>query len=221
MMDIAKLTSPIWVLGTDTGVGKTHVASHIARAWAKDTPVVYRKPFQTGVVSDTDVEADAAAVSGPNITVETGLVLRAPLSPMAAAELEGKKIDLEEMLTWCKRPVFQGARLVMEPAGGVMVPLAAGVPFVKWASRLEIPGIVVARGGLGTLNHVLLTCEALHAHGWKIAAILLNPGLDNSFEAARDNAKILERFLDAPIWIHEYSVSDSKPRFAPGISAMP
>ena len=107
------------------------------------------------------------------------------------------------MLAWCKRPVPQGAKLILEPAGGVMVPLADGVPFVKWASGLGIPGIVVARGGLGTLNHVLLTCETLKAHGWKTAAVVLNPGLDQSLEAAKGNAKILERFLDAPIWIHD------------------
>jgi len=203
MLDAAKLTSPIWVLGTDTGVGKTCFASYIARSWAKESSVIYRKPFQTGVVSDTDPEADAVAVAGPKITTETGLVFRAPLSPLAAAELEGRQIDLEEMLAWCKRPLPQGAKLILEPAGGVMVPLAGGVPFVKWASSLGIPGIVVARGGLGTLNHVLLTCEALHAHGWKIAAVVLNPGLDNSHEAAMDNAKILERFLDMPIQILE------------------
>jgi len=203
MLDVAELPFPLWVLGTDTGVGKTHVASYIAHSWAKDARVVYRKPFQTGVTSDSDADADAVAVSGPNITTETGLVLKAPLSPLAAAEMEAKQIDFEEMLAWCKRPVPQGARLILEPAGGVMVPLAYGVPFVKWASGLGIPGIVVARGGLGTLNHVLLTCETLKAHGWKIAAVVLNPGLDQSFEAAKGNAKILERFLNAPIWIHE------------------
>ncbi|MDR0499533.1 MAG: dethiobiotin synthase [Holophagales bacterium] len=202
------MPSPLWILGTDTDIGKTHIASHIARSWAKDTSVVYRKPFQTGVDSDTDVNADAIKVAGPNITVETGLALKAALSPLAAAESEGIQIDLEKIFDWCKRPVPQGARLILEPAGGVMVPLADGTPFAKWASALGIPGIVVARGSLGTLNHVLLTCEALMAHGWKIAAVVLNPGLDNSFEAAKDNAKILERFLNVPIQIHE---SDRKP----------
>jgi dethiobiotin synthetase len=84
-----------------------------------------------------------------------------------------------------------------------MVPLANGIPFIKWASKLEIPGIVVARGGLGTLNHVLLTYEALLVNNWKTEAVVLNPGMDGSFEAARNNAKILERFLDVPIVIHE------------------
>jgi len=203
MLNTNELASPLWVLGTDTDVGKTYIASHIARSWAKSAGIVYRKPFQTGVDSDTDVNADAVKVRGPNITVETGLVLKAALSPLAAAKLEGIQIDLEKMFNWCKRPVPQGAKLILEAAGGVMVPLTEGILFANWASALGIPGIVVARGGLGTLNHVLLTCEALMSRGWKIAAVVLNPGLDQSFEAAVDNAKILERFLKVPIQIHE------------------
>jgi dethiobiotin synthetase len=55
--------------------------------------------------------------------------------------------------------------------------------------------VLVARGGLGTLNHTLLSCEALMLRGWRIAAVILNPGQDQSFEAAQHNAAILRRFL--------------------------
>jgi dethiobiotin synthase len=203
MLNPSDLPSPLWILGTDTGIGKTYVASRIARVWAKDAQVVYRKPFQTGAESANDGDADAAQIFGPNITAETGCFFRAPLSPLAAAELEGRQAPLDEMRDWCLRPVPVGAKLLLEPAGGVMVPLGEGVTFSKWAAGLRIPGLVVARGGLGTLNHVLLTCEALSACGWEIAAVVLNPGLDNSFEAARGNAKVLERFLGVPIRILE------------------
>jgi dethiobiotin synthase len=201
MLDADRLPSPLWVLGADTNVGKTHVAAFIAMSWAKNSPVVYRKPFQTGVLSRDDAEADAPRVTGPNIVAETGAVFMAPLSPMAAAELEGREIDLDEMFAWCKRPVPEGARLILEPAGGVMVPLADGATFANWAPKMGIPCIVVARGGLGTLNHALLTVEALHAHSWEIAAVVLNPGLDGSFAASGENAKILARFLKEPIYI--------------------
>jgi dethiobiotin synthase len=190
------------VLGTDTDVGKTFVASRIARSWAADGPVVYRKPFQTGVVSDADPAADAAAVAGaagPGVTAETGLTFRAPLSPLAAAELEGRTIDLAGMTAWCLRPVPQGARLLLEPAGGVMVPLWGRATFAEWASGLGVPAVVVARGGLGTLNHALLTCHALRHHGWRVAAVVLNPGLDGSHAAAAENADILRRIQDAPV----------------------
>jgi dethiobiotin synthase len=187
------------VLGTDTGVGKTHTAARIARAWAERGPVVYRKPFQTGVASEEDSEADAPLVRGTNIQVETGLVLREPLSPLAAAEAEGRILDLDAMRAWCRRPVPEGTRLLLEAAGGLMVPLAEHRTFLAWATDLRIPAVLVARGGLGTLNHVLLSCEALMIRGWTIPAVLLNPGLDQTFEAAEANARMLRRFLPMPV----------------------
>lgn len=198
-MNLLDLPSPLWVLGTDTGVGKTHVAARIARAWAQAGPVVYRKPFQTGVVDEEDPEADAPVVRGVGITVETGIILRAPLSPLAAAEKEGKLLDLESMAAWVKRPVDPGVRLLLEPAGGVMVPVGNDEKFIDWATRLKIPAVVVGRGGLGTLNHLLLTCEALLSRGWILPAVFLNPGVDRAFEAAEENAAVLRRFLPMPV----------------------
>ncbi len=203
MLDFEALPSPLWILGTDTGVGKTHVAARIAREWARTGPVVYRKPFQTGVATEEDAEADAPFVRGAGITVETGIVLRHPLSPLAAAEREGRPLDLEALAAWVLRPVPREARLLLEPAGGVMVPLAAHVHFLSWATDLQIPGVLVARGGLGTLNHVLLTCEALMLRGWRIPAVILNPGVDQSHDAAKSNADLLRRFLPVPVWILE------------------
>jgi len=161
------------------------------------------------VLSDQDAEADAPVVSGPGITTETGLVLREPLSPLAAAEAEGRTVDLEAMTAWVKRPVPEGARLLLEPAGGVMVPLAPQVHFLAWASDFKIPAVLVARGGLGTLNHVLLTCEALMIRGWTIPAVILNPGVDQAFEAAQRNADMLRRFLPVPVEILEGSLGSS------------
>lgn len=202
-MSLASLPSPLWVLGTDTGVGKTFVASRIAREWAQLGPVVYRKPFQTGVSSAEAPEADAPMVRGPGITVETGVVLREPLSPLAAAECEGRTLDMQELAAWTLRPVPTNTRLLLEAAGGVMVPLAPNQHFLAWATDFKIPAVLVARGGIGTLNHTLLTCEALMLRGWSIPAVILNPGADHSFEAAQANAALLRRFLPVPVWILE------------------
>ena len=195
------LPSPLWVLGTGTGVGKTHVAALIAKRWAEQGPVEYRKPIQTGVTSAEDPEADAPTVRGPGITVATGVLLRAPLSPLAAGALEGRPLDLEALAAWTTRPPAPGARLLLEAAGGVMVPLAPGRHFLAWATDFRIPCVVVAAGGLGTLNHALLTCEALMLRGWTIPALLLNPGADGSFEAARDNAGLLAQWLPFPVHV--------------------
>ncbi|MDE3245357.1 MAG: dethiobiotin synthase, partial [Acidobacteriota bacterium] len=106
-------------------------------------------------------------------------------------------VDLEAALQWCQRP--GDGRLLLEGVGGVMVPLAKDAHFLAWASELLIPCVLVARGSLGTLNHTLLSCEALMLRGWRIEAVILNPGLDQSFEAAEGNAKILREFLPLPV----------------------
>lgn len=202
-MNFSDLPSPLWVLGTDTGVGKTFVAARIAREWARLGPVVYRKPFQTGVATAEDADADAPVVRAPGITVETGVVLRQPLSPLAAAEAEGRSLDLDALAAWAIRPVPKGARLLLEPAGGVMVPLRPRTHFLAWATDLKIPAVLVARGGLGTLNHTLLTCEALMLRGWTIPAVILNPGVDGSSGAVQANAELLRRFLPLSVTILE------------------
>ena len=196
-MNWLDLPSPIWVLGTDTSVGKTFVSAAIAKAWAAQGLVVYRKPFQTGVTDIQDPGSDASAVRGEGIAVESHTILRAPLSPLAAAELEGARIILEDVRAWCQRP-FKG-RVLLEGVGGLMVPLTGDKHFLAWASDMQIPCVLVARGGLGTLNHTLLSAEALMLRGWRIAAVIVNAGADQSHEAAAANAAILRRFLPMPV----------------------
>jgi dethiobiotin synthase len=136
-------------------------------------------------------------VAGEGIRIESWVDLRAPLSPQAAAEAEGRPLDLENAKAWVRRP-WEG-RLLLEGVGGLMVPLASQSHFLAWATDLDIPAVLVARGGLGTLNHVLLSAEALMIRGWRIPAILLNPSLDGSHEAADGNAALLRRYLPIPV----------------------
>jgi dethiobiotin synthase len=198
MLNLDALPSPLWVLGTGTGVGKTFVASRIAHSWAERGPVAYRKPFQTGVDRADHPEADASAVAGPGITAESHVLLRAPLSPLAAALREGRTLDLEATAAWCRRPAE--GRILLEGVGGLMVPLAPKTHFLAWATDLQIPCVLVALGGLGTLNHTLLSAEALMLRGWRIEAVLLNPGADGApLEAAEENARLLRGFLPMPV----------------------
>jgi dethiobiotin synthase len=191
------LPSPLWVLGTDTNVGKTFVSAAIAHAWAEEGPVSYRKPFQTGVAGLDDPGSDASAVRGPGIAVESHTILKAPLAPLAAAELEGARVDLDAARAWCLRPAK--GRVLLEGVGGLMVPLTADKHFLAWASDMAIPCVLVARGGLGTLNHTLLSAEALMLRGWRIAAVIVNAGVDRSQDAAEANAAMLRRFLPMPV----------------------
>lgn len=191
------LPSPLWVLGTDTGVGKTFVSAAIARAWAEQGRVAYRKPFQTGVTDLEDPNSDASAVRSTGITVESHTILRAPLAPLAAAELEGKVVDLESAFAWCQRPAE--GRVLLEGVGGLLVPLAETRTFLAWATDLKVPCVLVARGGLGTLNHTLLSAEALMLRGWRIERVIVNAGADQSHGAAKANAAMLRRFLPMPV----------------------
>jgi dethiobiotin synthetase len=200
-VNFLELPSPLWVLGTDTGVGKTFVSAAIAKAWAAESPVSYRKPFQTGVTGLDDPGSDASAVRGAGITVESSVILCAPLSPLAAAEREGARIDLDEVRAWCQRP-FEG-RVLLEGVGGLMVPLTDEKHFLAWASDLAIPCVLVARGGLGTLNHTLLSAEALMLRGWRIATVIVNAGADASHGAAEENAAVLRRFLPVPVHLQD------------------
>jgi len=204
MQNPEALPSPLWVLGTGTGVGKTFVSGRIARAWAENGPVVYRKPFQTGVDRADHPDADASAIAGLSITAESHVLLRAPLSPLAAALKEGRALDLEATAAWCLRPTPHPGegRVLLEGVGGLMVPLAPNIHFLAWATDLKIPCVLVALGGLGTLNHTLLSAEALMMRGWRIEAVLLNPGADGTpREAAEENAELLRGFLPVPVHI--------------------
>ena len=200
MLNLATLPSPLWILGTGTGVGKTFASARIAQAWAASGPVTYRKPFQTGVDRADHPDADACALAGPGITTESLVLLRAPLSPLAAARREGRALDLDAVAAWCARPA--AGRVLLEGVGGVMVPLAPQVHFLAWASELKIPCVLVALGGLGTLNHTLLTAEALMLRGWRIESVLLNPGADGTApEVAEENAELLRGFLPMPVQV--------------------
>lgn len=225
---LRRLPSPLWVLGTGTGVGKTFVSSLIARTWAEDGPVTYRKPFQTGVDRPDHPEADATAVAAAGIATESGVLLRAPLSPLAAAQEEGRQLDLEALAAWCGRPAE--GRVLLEGVGGLLVPLAPQVHFLAWATEVRwahgvlsrpddgstgasqglvcrrpaeaqrIPCVLVGLGGLGTLNHTLLSAEALMMRGWRIEAVLLNPGADGTAApVAERNAELLRGFLPVPV----------------------
>jgi len=82
------------------------------------------------------------------------------------------------------------------------VPLAPSTHFLAWATEQKVPCVLVALGGLGTLNHTLLSAEALMLRGWRIEAVLLNPGVDGTApEVAEANAKVLREFLPLPVLV--------------------
>ncbi|MBF0192473.1 MAG: dethiobiotin synthase [Magnetococcales bacterium] len=161
----------VFVTGTDTGVGKS-----VAAAWlARRLNACYWKPVQSGLEDETDsmLVARLAAIGADRIWPETHR-LHAPLSPHESARLDGVEIGLADFV-WSESG---GRPVVVEGAGGVMVPLNGRDRMIDLMVRLALPVVVVARTALGTINHTLLTLEALRARRLEVAGVILS-GLPN------------------------------------------
>jgi dethiobiotin synthetase len=193
----------IFVTGTDTGVGKTVVTAAIAlaaRARGRDPAVL--KPAQTG--DDGTIVGDAefvAALIGLDEPAEASCPyrLRAPLAPAVAASLEGRRLDPAVVACSYNELVGRHDVVLVEGAGGALVPFSDGVDMAGLASLLGLPVVVAARPGLGTLNHTLLTLEALHRRGLTVLGVVLSgypaePGLD-----ALTNPSALARLTPVPL----------------------
>ncbi|AWJ94971.1 dethiobiotin synthase (plasmid) [Azospirillum baldaniorum] len=157
----------VFVTGTDTGVGKTLVSACLARAWS----AVYWKPLQTGLKDeggDTPTVTSLAALPAERVH-PPAYALAEPLSPHAAAELEGVAIDAGALTL-----PDTGRPLVVEGAGGLMVPVTEDVFIIDLIARFGLPVVLVARSTLGTINHTLLSLEALRARGLAVAGVVLN-----------------------------------------------
>ncbi len=158
----------VFVTGTGTDVGKTLVAAWLALNWGAD----YWKPVQTGGVETTD--SQSLAHLAPRVRVHpSGVVLKAPLSPHEAARRENVRIDLSAL-----PPPLTDRPLVVEGAGGVLVPLNDTALMIDLIERLALPVVVVARTSLGTINHTLLTLEALRRRRLPILGVVLNGQLN-------------------------------------------
>jgi dethiobiotin synthetase len=142
------------VTGTDTGIGKTVFSAALAGALGAH----YWKPVQSGLAdgADKDSVASLAGLAADRILPEA-YRLNEPLSPHRAAELDGVAIDPDGLMLPEARP------LVVEGAGGALVPLTREVTYADVFARWGLLTIIVARTSLGTINHSLLTIEALRA----------------------------------------------------------
>ncbi|TPW34053.1 dethiobiotin synthase [Oecophyllibacter saccharovorans] len=173
----------VFVTGTDTGIGKTLVSAILVRAWK----ATYWKPYQTGLSDEAGDGPEVRALSGcaEEDILPPAALLQAPLSPLAAAQRENRTLHpLTLELPRARQP------LVVEGAGGLMVPIAPGCLMIDLIAHLKLPVVLVARGGLGTLNHTLLSLEALHHRGLPLKGIVYSA---NS-PAQKENRHLVETF---------------------------
>ena len=172
----------IFITGTDTGVGKTYVATGIAASLrAQGVNIGVMKPAETGcrirsgdlIPSDAISLAKAAGAHDP-LTLINPYRFRKPLAPSVAAELEGKKIQKSRIMNAYRTLARRHDFMIIEGAGGIMVPLSEYYLNLDLARAIGLPVVVVARPGLGTINHTLLTIAALKERGISIAGVVIN-----------------------------------------------
>jgi len=202
----ADLPCPVlFITGTDTGVGKTVVTAALARHLADSgLRVGVMKPVETGVADPAGPGADAclltwAARAGDPVDWIAPYRLQTPVAPAQAAALEKQLIDptvLEDRLG----KLAAGKDIVLvEGAGGLMVPVRGGFLIADLVKQLDLPLLIVARTGLGTLNHTLLTVYCARNMGIRVAGIFLNGLPAEPGPADRDAARQLSMTASADL----------------------
>jgi dethiobiotin synthetase len=186
------------VTGTDTGVGKTVIAAALILVTReRGHPAVGFKPAETGVaddvVSDSDILAKASAFETP--LVRPLVRLAEALAPAVAAERAGRSLNPEEIRRRIRGLRAGGRRVVVEGAGGLLVPLAWGYTALDVARDNDLEVVIVARAGLGTLNHVALTHDTLVSRDVSVHGIVLNGRRPIPDLAERTNPEALARMI--------------------------
>ena len=180
------MTKGYIITGTDTGVGKTVFAAMLTAALAG----IYWKPVQSGLLPETDMDVVKKLTGLPSVHfLPEAYRLTQPLSPNLAAEIDGRKIDVRELhlpaVPW---------PLIVEGAGGVMVPLTPDMLYIDVFQQWHLPVILCARTTLGTINHTLLSIEALQNRRIPLHGIVfIGPENDNTIKtiAAFSKVKVL------------------------------
>jgi dethiobiotin synthetase len=191
------------VTGTDTGVGKTVVSCALLAALrARGLDARAMKPVETGV-ADRHAGTDAArlhrAAGGAGAPDDVCPATYAePLAPLVAAERAGRPLDLARLDAAAARLAAGADALVVEGAGGLLVPFAPGLDFAGLAARWALDVVVVAADRLGVLNHALLTVREAERRGLRVCAVALHPLQAGDADlSAASNGAVLGRLLGA------------------------
>ena len=196
----------VFVTGTGTGVGKTVVAAAIvATLRARGADAVPMKPVQTGsAAGGCDLSFCLKTAGLHPDSAEQDLmcpyIFKSPCSPHLAAAREGMAISVERILDCSRQLQKRHEIVVVEGAGGLMVPLNDDHYMLDLMQQLGFPVVVVARPGLGTLNHTLLTLQELKRSGLRVEAVLLNDETYHPWGAVeKDNLDTLRKRCHASL----------------------
>lgn len=176
----------VFVTGTDTNIGKTVIC-----AWlCQHLNYAYWKPIQTGAIEGTDSDFILKSNLASKLYTEK-YIFDEPVSPHLAAKLNNTDINIPDIF------LPDTDNLIIEGAGGVFVPLNHHELMIDLIKKLNIPVIIVARAGLGTINHSLLTIEVLRSKSIPILGVILNQ--ESKTNLILENTKAIEHYGQVPI----------------------
>ncbi|MDY6862853.1 MAG: dethiobiotin synthase [Thermodesulfobacteriota bacterium] len=196
-----------FVIGTDTGVGKTVVTGSIAAYLCnKGLKVGVMKPAESGcsIEDGKPVPEDTIylkKMSGCSLSIDTINPYRfvLPLAPGIAAEMEGKEIKEEEIIQKFRIIKKEHDVTLVEGAGGLYVPIYENKLNSHLVLKLSLPVIIVSRGNLGTINHTLLTVKQAQYLRMKICGVIINYTGPVESVAERTNPEVLKKYLNVPL----------------------
>jgi len=198
-----KLPNRVFITGTDTSVGKTVVTASLAYCLCnKLEKVSVVKPVQTGTSSQRILDIEFIyKVFNKDFVFKDHCYYRFadPLSPKAASDLSKTKIDVESLKLKITTQIKSNDIVLIEGAGGLLVPLNADYLMADLAKDLESPIIIVTRPGLGAINHTLLTVESAKKRGLEILGIVINNFPSTPGDCEKTNPAEIIRLTGVPI----------------------
>ncbi|MCI3918670.1 dethiobiotin synthase [Paenibacillus sp. TRM 82003] len=197
----------LFVTGTDTGVGKTVVASVLAPAIARrlhaGARVALWKPVQTGAAEGSPQADSNRLVSGSGLPIDepdiSTYTFPDPVVPWMAAQREGSRISFAQLTEEGRERLNANDYTVVEGSGGLAVPLTDRHLTGDLAAALDLPLLIVARPGVGSVNHTLLTLAYARGLGLRPIGVVLNGYREGMADIMLENAMMIERFGDVPI----------------------
>ncbi|BDV43167.1 ATP-dependent dethiobiotin synthetase BioD [Geotalea uraniireducens] len=196
----------IFITGTDTGVGKTIVTATIARLLKnRGINVGVMKPVTSGCIEkdgrlvSEDAELLAWAAGTPPDDACAPYCLRTPIAPSVAAAREGTRIDFARIREAYGCLAERHDYLLVEGAGGLMVPLSGGLLIADLIAALNLPLLVVARPNLGTINHAVLTCYSAKQLGIKVSGVIVNSYPDQPDMTEEYAPHLIDSLSGAPL----------------------
>ncbi|MGU3656355.1 MULTISPECIES: dethiobiotin synthase [unclassified Methylobacterium] len=202
----------LFIAGAGTEIGKTYVTAALTRRLrAQGRAVRTVKPLASGVPSLGDpgfIESDTARLlDAQGIALDAEAVefcspwrFSAPLSPDQAAVLEGRALDLTDLVGWCRAEIARTeGTLLIEGVGGLMSPVTAVATGLDWLRALGVPALLVSGSYLGAISHALTACETLRLHDVPLRAVAVSESPDAPAPAATVAAAIA-RHAGAPVF---------------------